>query len=432
MIPSQLVAEIRRLSEVEGWPRNTIARHLGIHHTTVTRVLARQGLSPSRPRRRASMLDPFVPFVRETLERYPKLPASVLYEMCAKRGYPGGPDYFRHRLALLDLRPRRAPEAFFLLRTLPGEQAQVDWAHFGTRAVDGGDRRLYAFVMVLSYSRALFVRFFYDARLASFLTGHVEALRFFGGCAKCHLYDNLRSVVLERKGSAIRFHPRMLELADYYAFEPRPVAARRGNEKGRVERAIRYLRTSYFPLRQRWSLEDLNREALVWCRERAGQRRWPQDKRRTVAEAYQEELPHLLSLPPEPFPCHERREVIARRSPYVAFDSNRYSIPHERVGRSLEIVAEVDRLRIFDRRELIAEHARSWAKGQVIEDPQHVEDLKKTKRAARRHREQDHLLRAVPRAEELLRALAQRQRRLAGACRRLLRSAAMRFSERAC
>ena len=181
------------------------------------------------------MLDPFVPFVRETFERYPELPASVLYEMLCRRGYPGGEDHFRHRIADLGLRPRKAPEAFFQLRTLPGEQAQVDWAHFGIRRVEGGTRRLYAFVMVLSYSRLVFLRFFYDARLGSFLSGHVEAFRFFGGVAKSHLYDNLRSVVLERRGSAIRYQPRFLELGDYYGFDPRPVAPRRGNEKGRVE-----------------------------------------------------------------------------------------------------------------------------------------------------------------------------------------------------
>ena len=252
MISAQLAAEIRRLFEIEGWPKETIARHLGTHHSTVRRVLERDGLSPPRARRRRSMLDPFVPFVKETLERYPGLPASVLYEMVSKRGYPGGEDHFRHRLAELGLRPRKAPEAFFQLRTLPGEQAQVDWAHFGTRQVEGGSRRLYAFVMVLSYSRLLFLRFFYDARLASFLTGHVEAFRFFDGVAKSHLYDNLKSAVLERHGSAIRFQPRLLELADYYGFDPRPVAPRRGNEKGRVERAIRYVRTSFFSLRRSW------------------------------------------------------------------------------------------------------------------------------------------------------------------------------------
>ncbi len=421
MIPPQLAAEIRRLSEVEGWRPNTIARHLGVHHGTITRVLARQGrLAPAPPRRRASMLDPFVAFVQEVLERYPKLPASVLYDMVVTRGYPGGPDQFRHRIALLGLRPRRAPEAFFELRTLPGEQAQVDWAHFGTRQVEGGVRRLYAFVMVLSYSRALYVRFFYDARLPSFLTGHVEAFSCFGGCARTHLYDNLKSVVLERRGSAIRFHPRLLELADAYGFDPRPVAPRRGNEKGRVERAIRYVRTSFFPLRSTWGLAKLNRDALSWCRKRASQRPWPQDRRRTVEQAYLEERPHLLALPAEPFPCHEWIEVRARRLPYVSFDANRYSIPHDRVARSLQIAADVDRVRIFDRQELIAEHRRSWDKGQVIEDPKHLETLRQEKRAARKHRDQDRLLRAVPRAEELLRALAQRQRRLAGAVCRLL------------
>lgn len=420
MISPQLAAEIRRLFEVEGWRRNTIARHLGVHHSTVTRVLARKGLAKAGPTRRASMLDPFVAFVQEVMERYPKLPASVLYEMVEKRGYPGGSDHFRHRIAHLGLRPRRAPEAFFALRTLPGEQAQVDWAHFGTRQVEGGVRRLYAFVMVLSYSRALFLRFFYDARLTSFLTGHTEAFSFFGGCAKSHLYDNLKSVVVERRGSAIRFHPRLLELADTYGFDPRPVAPRRGNEKGRVERAIRYVRTSFFPLRSTQGIETLNREALIWCRERASKRPWPQDRRRTVAEAYLEERPHLLSLPPEPFPCHEWVEVIARRTPYVTFDANRYSIPHDRVARSLQIAADVDRVRIFDREELVAEHRRCWDKGQIVEDAEHLEELRRQKRQARKHRDQDRLLRAVPQAEELLRALAQRQRRLASAVARLL------------
>jgi len=389
MISPQLAAEIRRLFEIEGWRRNTIARHLGVHHGTVTRVLAREGLGPPQPRRRASMLDPYLPFVREIFERYPELPASVLWEMVTKRGYPGGSDHFRHRIALLGLRPRKAPEAFFALRTLPGEQAQVDWAHFGSHKVQGGERRLYAFVMVLSYSRALFFRFFYDARLPSFLSGHVGAFSVFGGCARCLLYDNLKSVVIERQGSAIRFHPRILELADYYGFDPRPVAPRRGNEKGRVERAIGYLRKSFFPLRR-------------------------------VEQAYLEERSHLLKLPPEPFPCHERVGREAHRTPYVAFDANRYSIPCDRVARPLEVAADPDRVRVFDRHELIAEHTRSWDRGQVIEEPEHTEELRRTKRKARRHRQQDRLLRAVPLAEKLLAALAERQRRLASSVSRLL------------
>ena len=419
MISDEKAAEIRRLFNHEGWRKSTIARHLRVHHSTVTRVLEQAGLeSPTPPR--SSMIDPFVPFLRKTLESYPKLPASTLYEMVRRRGYPGRPDHFRHRVAALDLRPRQAPEAFFELRTLPAEQAQVDWGYFGKRKVEGGERKLWAFVMVLSYSRWLFVRFFYDARMPSFLAGHVEAWSYFGGVARTLLYDNLKSAVLERRGDVIRFHPRLLEMADHYGFEPRPVAVRRGNEKGRVERAIRYLRSSFFPLRHHLSLEALNLAADDWCRTIASQRRWPPDRRRSVKQAYCEELVHLLPLPAEAFPAHERVTAKLRRSPYVRFDANRYSVPHEHIQRPVEILADLDRIRIFDRHELIAEHARCWDKNQVVENPAHLDDLWQSKRHARVHRGQDRLLRAVPHCEALLDALARRQRHLATAVHQLV------------
>jgi hypothetical protein len=274
--------------------------------------------------------------------------------------------------------------------------------------------------MVLSYSRWLYFRFFYDARLPSFLAGHVGAWSFFGGSVRQLLYDNLKSAVLERRGDAIRFHPRLLEMADHYRFEPRPVAPRRGNEKGRVERAIRYLRTSFYPLRSTWSLEALNEAALDWSRSVASQRRWPQDARRSVEQAYHEERAHLRPLPAEPFPAHERVTAHLRRSPYVRFDANRYSVPHDRVGRPVTVVAEIGRVRIFDRQELIAEHRRSWDKDQVVENPAHVDALWRSKRHARRHRGQERLTRAVPGSEKLLVALAERQRHLATAVDRLL------------
>lgn len=421
MISDDLAAEIRRLFEVEGWRRQTIARHLGIHHGTVDRALRRAGVLPKGGTvRRRSMLDLYVPFVRATLERYPRLPASTLYEMVRRRGYPGGADYFRHRINLLGLRPRVAPEAFLSLRTLPGEQAQVDWAHFGQRDVPGGRRRLLAFIMVLSYSRQLFFHFFYDARLAHFLAGHAQAFAFFGGVPRTLLYDNLKTAVLERRDTAIRFHPRLLALADHYGFAPRPVAPYRGNEKGRVERAVRYLRSSYFPLRATWSLEALNHDALVWSRDIAAPRPWPQDRQRTVQQAYGEERGHLLPLPREPFPCHEQVTAKLRRSPYVRFDANRYSVPHDRIDRVLEVAADLGRVRIFDRGELVATHARSWGKDQTVERPEHIDALWQAKRKARLHRGQDRLMHAVPQAEELLRALAQRERHLATAVARLL------------
>ena len=237
MIPPEVRAEIRRLREAEGLRVNTIARLVGVHHSTVSAVIEqvqRPTSTPSEVKRRPALLDPYIPLITETLKRYPTLPATQLYEMLKRRVYPGRPDHPRHRIAALGLRPLRSAEAFLSLRTLPGEQAQVDWGHFGSREVDGGERLLLAFVMVLSYSRRIFLRFFYDARMVSFLTGHLEAFSFFGGVARTLLYDNLKSAVLERRGDAIRFHPRLLEVADHYGFEPRPVARYRGTEKGRL------------------------------------------------------------------------------------------------------------------------------------------------------------------------------------------------------
>ena len=366
------------------------------------------------------MIEPFLPFLRETLERYPELSAAALYGMVQRRGYPGGSDHFRYLVRTLGLRPRKTPEAFLELRTLPGEQAQVDWGYFGERKVLGGVRKLWAFVVVLSYSRSMFFRFYYDSRMLSFLDGHVRAAEAFSGCARVWLYDNLKSAVLERRGDVVRFHPRLLELADHYGFEPRPVAPRRGNEKGRVERAIRYLRTSFFPLRQTLSLDALNEAADEWIREIAAKRRWPQDRGLSVEQAYHRERPYLRPLPGEPFPAREHLTAQVRKTPYVRLDTNKYSVPHDRVGRSVAVLADIERVRILDADEQIAEHTRSWDKQRVIENPAHIEALQRAKRHARRHRNQDRLTRAVPGSETLLAAMARRQAHLASAVEHLL------------
>jgi transposase len=415
-IPAAVSAEIMRLHTVEGWRVGTIARHLGVHHSTVRRVLGMAGGAPDK-RRRESMIDPYRAFIEETFGRYPRLPASVLYRMVRARGYPGGEDHFRHLVAMM--RPRKAAEAYLELRTLPGEQAQVDWASFGRHPVEGGQRMLSAFVMVLSYSRMLYVRFFFDQRMGSFLEGHVRAFAFFGGCARTLLYDNLKSAVLERFGNAIRFHPALLELAGHYGFQPQPVAVGRGNEKGRVERAIGYLRTSFFTGLAFVGLDDLNRQAERFCTDVAPRRRWQKQREVSVADAFAKERPQLVVPPGDCFPAAEVVEVTAGKTPYVRFDSNRYSVPHDRVRRQLVVRANSSGVKIFDRNELVAEHRRSWAKQQVVENPEHVAALVREKRKARRHRAQERLLRTVPGCKTLLAEIARRQRHLATAVIRL-------------
>jgi len=420
VIPKELEAKIIRLHLAEQWRIGTIARELALHHTTVRRVLARAGV-PAQPHAapRASIADPYRAFVREVLEHYPRLHASRLYAMVRERGYPGGSDHFRHLVALE--RPRPPAEAFLRLRTLPGEQAQVDWGAFGRVAIGRAERRLSAFVMVLSWSRALFVRFCLDQQMASFLRGHVEAFEHFGGSVRVVLYDNLRSAVLERIGDAIRFHPELLALATHYRTEPRPVAIARGNEKGRVERAIQYVRSAFFAARPWSTLDDLNAQALAWCQGAARERRCPEDRTLSVGEAFQQEQAQLLPLPPDRPPTEERVEVSVGRTPYLRFDANDYSVPPTAVRRSLTVVASETHVRVLDGPSELARHARSYSRGEQIEDPAHLEALVADKREAREHRALDRLQQAAPRSRELLVQLAERGGNLGSATAALSR-----------
>lgn len=421
MIGPDKVAEIVRLHDAEGWRLGTIARHVGVHRDTVKRVLRDAGIKVAKASRRASKLDRFEAFVRDTFRRYPKVPASVVWRMATARGFSGSQSHFRRWVRQRGLRPRQSAEAFLELRTLPGEQAQVDWASFGTVAVAGGERRLSAFLMVLSYSRRIFARFFFNQELPSFLEGHVRAFAHFGGVPRTILYDNLKSAVLERVGDAIRFHPMLLELAAWYRFLPRPVAIARGNEKGRVERAISYLRSSFFTTAKTRSLGELNEQVLEWCRDVADARRWPQSRTVGVMDAFAREKEHLVGASRGEFSAAKRVTVTIGKTPYARFDCNRYSVPDDRVRRQLTLEATSEIVRLFDGAELVATHNRCWDKGEVVEVPQHIARLVEHKRAARLHRQQMRLLRAAPKAEQLLCELAQRRQPLAASVSELER-----------
>lgn len=418
-IPPDLEAKILRYFHVERWRVGTIARQLGIHHGTVDRVLSQAGLPKVARPHQPSLLDPFLPFVRETLKQFPQLTASRLYAMVRERGYTGGPDHFRHLIG--HYRPRPQAEAYLRLRTLPGEQAQVDWGHFGKLTIGKATRTLMAFVMVLSYSRQIFLRFYLDARMSNFLRGHEAAFQAWGALPRVLLYDNLKSAVLERQGQAIRFHPTLLAFSAHYRFEPRPVAVARGNEKGRVERAIRYVRDNFFAARTWADLDDLNAQAEAWCWGQAADRPCPEDRSITVRQAFEQEHQQLLALPDNPYPTDECEAVSVGKTPYVRFDLNDYTVPPTFTRCTLTVVASPTQLRILDGADEVACHPRSYDKDQQIENPEHIAELVTFKRQARHHRGQDRLAQAAPNSRELLTQAATRGDNLGSLTAALLR-----------
>ena len=303
--------------------------------------------------------------------------------------------------------------------------AQVDWGHFGHLQIGRARRPLMAFVMVLSHSRQIFLRFFLDARMESFLRGHVGAFTAWGGVPRVLLYDTLKSAVksavLERRGDAIRFHPGLLAFAGQYRFEPRPVAVARGNEKGRVERAIGYVRTAFFAAPGFSDLDDLNAQADNWCRGLAADRRCPGEPDRTVRAVFADEAPRLLLLPDNPAPLLERVAVKVGKTPYVRFDLNDYSVPHTHVWRVLTVLADTHEVRIIDGAHVLACHPRSYDKGAQIEQAGHVEALVAHKRAARQHRATDRLAQVAPASQDLLLRAAERGANLGAITTSLMR-----------
>jgi transposase len=210
MINAEVEAQILRLYQAEGWQVGEIARHLQVHHSVVRRVVDKLPQQTPQPARvRPKLIDAFMPWLLDAIEKYPTVSGRRLWEMARERGYTGRSDHFRTIIA--GIRPPKRAEAYLRLMTLPGEQAQVDWGHFGTTTVGLATRKLNAFVMTLSYSRRPFVYFFYDQKLPSFLQGHVGAFEAFGGVPRVILYDNLKAVVTQRMGEAILFQPQMLD-----------------------------------------------------------------------------------------------------------------------------------------------------------------------------------------------------------------------------
>ena len=407
MIPPALRAEIRRLFYAEHWRVGTIASHLGVHHATVQQAIERDRFVRTGSQIRPSLLDPYKAFILATLEQYPRLRATRLHWMLRDRGFPGSAVQVRRYVRTV--RPTPPAAAYLRLETMKAEQAQIDWGNFGPIQIGRARRSLSCFVLVLSWSRAVYARFALDQTLESFLRGHVEAFQALGGVARTCLYDNLKSVVLERVGDHIRFHPRLLELAGHYHFAPQPCAVAAGNEKGRVERMIGYLRHSFFAARPFTSLDDLNTQLGRWIEEVAHARPVPGDPfGPLVRDAWAEERVHLLPLPEHPFPCDLVRAVVSGKTPYIRFDGNDYSIPHTYVRKPLTLVATDAVGRLVDGTTEIAHHRRSWDHGQRIEAPAQLAALVRAKRRAHELRGRDRLRQSCPQADAFLEALAVR------------------------
>lgn len=401
-VAAEQETEIRRLYAAEHWTVGTIAHQLNVHHDVVRRVL---GLLPKRKRKsparspKPQHCDAYREFIDQQLTQYPRLRSTRLYDMIRERGYAGSVRTLRSLVARI--RPTPRAEVFLRLQLLPGEQSQIDWAHVGTLAVPGGERPLWVFLIVLAYSRALWAELVFELTADSLCRSLVRASAYFGGASRQWLFDNPKSVVLERHGDAARFHPDLLHLAGHYHVQPRLCAVRKANQKGRVERAVRYLRERHFAGRRITDLATGNRDLARFLADIALPRPHPEFKDRSVAEVLAEERLHLLPLPATPPATDRMLSVRVDKTACVQFDTNLYSVPPGGVGKLLTLVANDSQVRVLEAGTQIASHARCWGRRQLIELPEHRAEILQLKRAAQELKGRDRLRALVPSIDQL-------------------------------
>jgi transposase len=415
MLTPDQINTIHHLHWAEQWPLRKIARHLHIGRRTVAKYLATPAPAPSR-RDRTSKLDPFKPAITELLEKDPTATSAVIAQRLRQLGYQGGITILKDYLHAVR-RSAAARRAYVRVEPAAGERCDVDWGHFDALAYNGAMRKLYAFCLVESHSRKMYLEFTHSQNFESFVRCHIHAFQYLGGVSQEIWFDNLATVVAEHEGNLVRFHPRFLAFAREFNFIPRACHVAAAWEKGKVERAIGYIRQNFWPLRSFTDLADVNAQARRWLTEIANQRQ----HRETGQKPDERFRPECLKSLPAIIPDYrDSTEALVYKDLRLSFDGNRYCVPPRYVGRNLTVKADSSSVTIYDQHQEIVRYARSWQRGQTFGADKFQKELFAQMAAAQRSAAQQRLIVLLgPVAEQYLRRLVDTDRSLTRQVREL-------------
>lgn len=398
--------EIRRLSKT-GLKASQIAQSLSLDPKTTQKWMD-QPYTQRKASARGSKLDPYKPQIQRMVDQHPFTGEQILREI-QKQGYPGGRSILQEYLSVI--RPPRK-KAFTTLSFAPGECAQVDWGHAGSVQVGNTRRRLSFFVMTLGYSRMIYVEFTLSEKMEHFLGCHKNAFEFFDGIPEKVMLDNLKSAVLEHpKGGAVRYHPRYLDFAAHYGFEPRACNVRAPYEKGQVERAVSYVRTSFLNGLNPESFAPINSQAQLWQDTVANLRVHKELNERPIDRFDRLEKAALKPLSLQPYDVGVSLQTSTNSQFRVVLDTNKYSVPAEYASRRVTLRRYPDQVLIYHEHNLIATHPRSYQRRQDILTEDHQRALLAYKKNAGEQQALSRLLRLTPQAELFVQGLQNRHLR---------------------
>jgi transposase len=345
-----------------------IGERLGLARNTVRKYLRSPGVPVAKARpRRPSKLEPHRAFLDGRIAGGVLNTAVLLRELRA-RGYTGGSTILKEYVE--PFRRARQPVATVRFETAPGEQAQVDWGQFRYRAADGAERSVWCFVLVLSWSRAIYAEFAPRADVATFIRCHLRAFERLGGVPRTCLYDNAKVVVLGRDAAGEPvWNERFLDFALRLGFEIRLCRPYRPQTKGRVESGVKYVRGNFWPTARFADLADLNDQARAWAEQVADPRVHGTTLERP-SDRLTRERPHLLGMPPAehlvPFRREDRR---VGRDGFVAYERAWYGVPWRRAGQLIQVQVDAATVELWAGPERLVVHPRAITPGQRLTAP---------------------------------------------------------------
>ncbi len=379
MIDYETFIQIRNYFDLDDLNYSQIADALGLDQRTVAKWANEKRYQKRKSSPRKSKLDPYKKDIVRMLEKHPYTATQILQQI-RKDGFDGGrtivADYVQK------VRPPKI-KAYLKLSFAPGECAQVDWGSFGSVRVGATTRRLSFFVMVMCYSRLMYVEFTVSQTMEHFLGCHQNAFQFFGAVPEKIMVDNLKSAVLKRiVGQAPLFNPRYLDFSKHYGFSIIPCNVGKGNEKGRVESGVGYVKKNLLKGLEIPDFKIMEPVARNWLDTIANVRDHRETGRQPV-EMFHEEKGILQPLPVEPYDIGVVKQVRASRQFRVTIDTNHYSVPAQLAGVGLTAKLYPDRICFYHEHNLVARHVRSYDRRQDFEHPDHPKALLTQRKKAR-------------------------------------------------
>ena len=355
----------------QGFSLRAISRKLGIHRETVKKYVS-QPQSPRyhKTQRKDSILSPFHQMIDDWLAQ-DDYRGTWIYQRIKNLGYAGGYDTVKHFVRSVKARNRR--QAYIRFETIPGLQGQVDWGDFKVVVPGAADLTLYLFVLVLGYSRAMYAEFVVQCTLQAFMDVHIRALKYLGGVPFELLYDNMRHVFAGRHNGKPVVNVEFTHFAAHYGFKPVLCPPYSPWVKGKVERPMDYIREAFWRGYRFTDIETANRDLLGWLSDTAN-RRVHGTLRQPVDMRWQQEAKSLSPVMPD----YDTAIKVYRKvykDCMVAYDTSRYQVPPEAVGKKVLLKIKDGLLRIYDDDRLLKTYALSEEKGRWVTDPAITEQI---------------------------------------------------------